>query len=73
MVCELGYLESSCLMLLQNGEYGVDGYYVGVPVIIGQHGVERIVEVPLSAEEQTAFNKSVDTVKELVHAVQKLA
>jgi len=53
-------------------EYGVGGYYVGVPVILGSGGVERIVELRLSAEEQANFKKSVDAVKELVAAMAKL-
>jgi malate dehydrogenase len=51
-----------------NGEYGVKGLYVGVPVIIGRNGVEKIVELQLSAEERTGFQKSVEAVKELVQA-----
>jgi len=47
-------------------EYGVGGYYVGVPVVLGSGGVERIVELTLTTEEQAAFRKSVDAVKELV-------
>ncbi len=47
-------------------EYGVGGYYVGVPVILGAGGVEKIIELKLTASEQAAFQKSVDAVKELV-------
>lgn len=47
-------------------EYGVGGYYVGVPVILGSSGVEKIVELDLTSDEQSAFQKSVDAVKELV-------
>jgi len=54
-----------------NGEYGVKGLYVGVPVVIGKNGVERIVELQLSAEERTGFQKSVEAVKELVGALPK--
>ncbi len=53
-------------------EYGVGGYYVGVPVILGASGVERIIELELTAEEQAAFQKSVDAVKQLVAAMAKL-
>ncbi|MDX1710229.1 MAG: malate dehydrogenase [Rhodovibrionaceae bacterium] len=56
-----------------NGEYGVEGYYVGVPVVLGANGVERIVELSLNDEEQANFNKSVDAVKGLVSACQDLA
>jgi malate dehydrogenase len=53
-------------------EYGVGGYYVGVPVVLGTGGVERIIELELTADEQTAFKKSVDAVKELVKAMAGL-
>jgi len=53
-------------------EYGVGGYYVGVPVILGASGVERIIELKLTAEEQAAFQKSVEAVKELVAAMAGL-
>jgi malate dehydrogenase len=49
-----------------DGEFGVKGYYVGVPVKLGAKGVEQIIEVKLTPEEQAMFNKSVDSVKELV-------
>jgi malate dehydrogenase len=54
-------------------EYGVGGYYVGVPVILGSEGVERIIELKLTAEEKAAFQKSVDAVKELVGVMDKMA
>jgi malate dehydrogenase len=53
-------------------EYGVGGYYVGVPVILGRRGVERIVELELTSDERTYFAKSVAAVKELVAAMAKL-
>ncbi len=53
-------------------EYGVGGFYVGVPVVLGTNGVERIIELDLSADEQAAFKKSVDAVKELVKAMAGL-
>jgi malate dehydrogenase len=53
-------------------EYGVGGYYVGVPVVLGTKGVERIIELELTAEEKAAFQKSVDAVKELVKAMAGL-
>ena len=55
-----------------NGEYGVKGMYVGVPVVIGAKGVERIVEVKLDAGERAAFRKSVKAVEDLVAATKKL-
>ncbi|MCC6493270.1 MAG: malate dehydrogenase [Pirellulales bacterium] len=53
-------------------EYGVGGYYVGVPVVLGSGGVERIIELQLGAEEKAAFQKSVDAVQELVKAMAAL-
>lgn len=53
-------------------EYGVGGFYVGVPVIVGTGGIEKIVELDLNETEQAAFQKSVDAVKELVGAMAKL-
>ena len=52
------------------GQYGVTDLYVGVPVVIGAGGVERIVEITLDASEQAAFDKSVAAVKELCAAVK---
>lgn len=53
-------------------EYGVGGYYVGVPVILGAGGVQKVVELELTADEQTAFQHSVDAVKELVKTMGSL-
>jgi malate dehydrogenase len=53
-------------------EYGVGGYYVGVPVILGASGVEKIIELKLTSDEQVAFQKSISAVKELVGAMAKL-
>ncbi len=55
------------------GQYGVDNLYVGVPVVIGSKGVERIVEIKLDPDEKTAFKKSVDAVKGLMDAAKKIA
>ena len=60
-----------CAALL-NGEYGVKNLYVGVPVVIGAGGIERIVEIAMNAEEKAAFDKSCAAVRELVEAAQKL-
>lgn len=56
-----------------SGEYGVKGLYIGVPVIIGSNGVEKIIEIELNDEEQKMFNHSVDAVKDLVSALDKKA
>jgi malate dehydrogenase len=53
-------------------EYGVGGYYVGVPVILGTNGVEKIVEIKLTPTEQVDFAKSVDAVKSLVATMEQL-
>jgi malate dehydrogenase len=53
-------------------EYGVGGYYVGVPVVLGAAGVERILEVELTPHEKLSFQKSVTAVKSLVEAMARL-
>ena len=53
-------------------EYGVGGYYVGVPIILGSSGVEKIIELEMSDSEKAAFQKSVDAVKELIAAMAGL-
>jgi len=55
-----------------NGAYGIKDLYVGVPAVIGEKGVERIVELELSAEEKTALTKSADSVRGLIDACKKL-
>jgi malate dehydrogenase len=55
-----------------NGEYGVKGIYIGVPVIIGAKGVEKIIDIKLNPDEQKMFDHSVNAVKELLTAVDKL-
>ncbi|MGE5401069.1 MAG: malate dehydrogenase [Ignavibacteriales bacterium] len=55
-----------------NGEFGVNGYYVGVPAILGENGVERIVELTLIEEEKTALDNSVNAVKSLVEDMDRL-
>src|SRR6266581_516990 len=53
-----------CAAYLQ-GEYGITGLYVGVPCKLGAKGIEQIIQIKLTAEEQAALNKSADSVKEL--------
>jgi malate dehydrogenase len=53
-------------------EYGVGGYYVGVPVILGTRGVEKIVEIELTEQERADFQKSVEAVRSLIAAMQRL-
>lgn len=52
-----------------NGEYGIDDLYVGVPVVIGANGVERVVEISLNDEEKKEFDGSVAAVKALVDGI----
>ena len=59
----------ACACLLE-GEYGVDGLYVGVPCILGAGGVERVLEVEMNAEEKKAFEASVEHVRTLVGEIQ---
>ncbi|MBV8772801.1 MAG: malate dehydrogenase, partial [Deltaproteobacteria bacterium] len=54
------------------GEYAVNGLYTGVPVVIGAGGVEKIVEIELTAAEKKAFESSVAHVRELVDAMDKV-
>ncbi len=51
------------------GEYGIKGLYVGVPVKLGSNGIEQIIQIKLTAEEQAGLNKSADAVKELVGVI----
>jgi malate dehydrogenase len=54
------------------GQYGVSDMFVGVPIVIGAGGVERIVEVEFSGDEQAMFTKSVDSVRGLVEACKSI-
>jgi len=56
-----------------NGEYGVKDMYVGVPVVIGAKGVERVVEIDLSSAEREMFDKSAQSVQQLVDACKNIA
>jgi malate dehydrogenase len=56
-----------------NGEFGVKDLYVGVPVVIGSKGVERVVEIELNSAERAMFDKSVQSVEGLVEACMKIA
>src|SRR3954447_21810905 len=55
-----------------NGEYGVDGLYVGVPVKLGRGGITKVVEIELADDERAAFDKSAASVRELVDAMQRM-
>jgi len=55
-----------------SGEYGLSNMYVGVPTIIGENGIEKIVEIDLQGEEKSGFDHSVDAVKGLMEACQAI-
>jgi malate dehydrogenase len=57
-----------CAVYLQ-GEYGIDGFYVGVPCKLGARGLEQIIEIKLTAEEDAALKKSAEAVKELCSVI----
>ncbi len=57
-----------CAVYLQ-GEYGVNGLFVGVPVKLGARGIEQIIEIKLTAEEKAALDKSASSVGELVKVI----
>ena len=54
-----------CAALLE-GEYGINGIYMGVPVVLGANGVEKVIELALTSEEQSLLNNSAEAVRELV-------
>jgi malate dehydrogenase len=56
-----------------DGEYGVDGLFVGVPVVLGARGMERVIEIQLTSDEQAAFQRSAAAVRELVEAMARLS
>jgi malate dehydrogenase len=55
-----------------SGQYGVDDLYVGVPIVLGAGGVEKIVEIELNDEAKANFQVSVDAVKELLEACRNI-
>ena len=55
-----------------NGEYGLNGMYVGVPTVIGASGIEKIIDIKLNKDESAMFQKSVDSVKGLVEACKAI-
>jgi malate dehydrogenase len=59
----------ACACLCE-GEYGVDGLYVGVPCVIGAGGLEKVIELELNAEDKKAFDASVEAVRTLVSQIE---
>ena len=55
-----------------NGEYGLDGIFVGVPAIIGKNGIEKVIEIKLNNEEKTMFDNSVEAVRQLNSIASKM-
>ena len=55
-----------------NGEYGIKNLYLGVPVIIGKDGVEKVIEIKLNDKEKENFDISINAVKELFEAAVKI-
>ena len=55
-----------------DSEYGVGGYFVGVPCVLGKDGVERVIEIDLDADEKVLMDESISHVKDLVGTVQKM-
>ena len=58
--------------VLLTGEYGIDGLFVGIPVILGRNGLERIVDISLTDEEHASLQRSAAAVQELVDAMARL-
>lgn len=63
-------LPSACYL---DGQYGVNGLYIGVPAVIGGRGVEKIVELPLTDDEKAMFKKSIASVQGIVDVVNRSA
>jgi len=55
-----------------DGEFGVNGYYAGVPAVLGANGVEKVVEFTLDEQEQSLLDNSVSAVKSLVADMERL-
>ena len=53
-----------------DGEYGISGVVVGVPVKLGENGIEQIIELKLTPEEESALKKSADAIRETVDVMQ---
>jgi malate dehydrogenase len=58
---------------LCSGQYGVDGLFIGVPAVIGKNGIERMIEVPMSAAERAMLDKSIDAVRKTCAEVDAVA
>ena len=56
-----------------SGEYGVEGMYCGVPTVIGAGGIERVIEIEMDKDEKAQFDHSIDAVKGLIEACQRIS
>ncbi|RPH86310.1 MAG: malate dehydrogenase, partial [Desulfobacteraceae bacterium] len=54
------------------GEYGINDLFIGVPVKLGKEGIEQVIEIKLTPEEEAALKKSAAAVKDLVEVMKKL-
>jgi malate dehydrogenase len=61
-----------CATLLE-GEYGVNDMFIGVPVILGAGGVEKVIELQLTSDERASFDQSIDSVKKLITEIKAMA
>jgi malate dehydrogenase len=55
-----------------NGEFGIKGYYVGVPAVLGSNGIEKVLEFELDSEERALLDNSANAVKDLVADMERL-
>ncbi|MBI4329005.1 MAG: malate dehydrogenase, partial [Chloroflexi bacterium] len=60
-----------CIAYLE-GEYGIHDLYIGVPVVLGAGGVEKVIEIALSPEEKTELTRSAQAVREQINAMKAL-
>jgi malate dehydrogenase len=58
-----------CSATRLNGQYGVKDFFIGVPLVIGGKGIERVIELPLNEKESAMFNKSVAAVETLIKSL----
>lgn len=67
IICDQRRVFTACAYL--NGEYGYDDIYLGVPVILGKNGVEKVIELELDSEDKTRFEKSYNEVYSVLHCL----
>ena len=57
---------------MTRGEYGIDGIYLSLPCVVGRHGVERVIELPLNEEERTGLRASVDVLQSALKSLRSM-